>query len=757
MNTKSTTYWTELHTAAKNGDQEAVAQLIRDGAELDAVTKLDWTPLHFAAKYGYLDCCRLLIEAGASTVAPTRLRFFTPIHIAALEGHTDAVRLFLDSGVDINIRTAEGWTPLHAAVEHAHRDTMRFLLECGADPNLAKRPIMATYPLHSAARNGRLDIVQMLVEGGAEVNVRNKSNKTPRDLAEECGFPRLIAFFDHVAQPEPGSTVPTYTEIRERIRHGDLEWIKQWKENGAPCASKYYSSPLMEACIDGQTEIVRYFLEAGAKPNSGGCWTPLYFMLLYKAFKNTDVITTLLDFGADPMVRDVEGFTVADRWKTELPSVPLELLERLESSGMLIEPKLKNTLALRWAVKNRRHEQAESLLSTGIDPNQTHCYDNEIPLHVAIEQSDTEMVRILLKYGAKPNQKNPLGDSMLYDAAETGNLEIVKMLVEAGANVNRKTGAGSPIKAALKNGHENVVDYLIQQGADTESRTTLAFGQRVDSSSTPIFSALESKRPELIRKMIDKDVDLTMIGDYGNTLLHAAVNSGLIEWVRYFIDKGLNLEAKNRWNQTALQLAVNSHQDEIVTLLLEHGASTAPPPMVSSFFYAITLRQNDVLERMLQEDRAAANRFSQDHDGNLYDKMPLVVALEHGNIEAVELLIKYGASITGAKTSSCSEAAWGDSALSYVSRTGMKEMLLRFLREKINVDTKSSPRPALHCAASVEIAQILLDHGANPYLRSNEHLTALECQLQNKNVAALLREAMSREPENKPDWLKNRT
>lgn len=95
-----------------------------------------------------------------------------------------------------------------------------------------------------------------------------------------------------------------------------------------------------------------------------------------------------------------------------------------------------------------------------------------------------------------------------------------------------------------------------------------------------------------------------------------------------------------------------------------------------------------------------------------------------------------------------SKGAWGESALSYVSRRGMKDLLELFLKQEINVNSKTSIHPALHCAASVEIVQILLDHGANPYLRSNQHRTALECQLHNKDVAALLREVMSLEPEN---------
>lgn len=50
-----------------------------------------------------------------------------------------------------------------------------------------------------------------------------------------------------------------------------------------------------------------------------------------------------------------------------------------------------------------------------------------------------------------------------------GNEEIVRMLVSKGANVNTKAERGAtPIYIASQNGHEKVVRFLIQCGADME-------------------------------------------------------------------------------------------------------------------------------------------------------------------------------------------------------------------------------------------------------------------------------------------------
>ena len=63
----------------------------------------------------------------------------TALHVAAWEGHTDTVRELLGSGADVNAR-ADGfvWTVLHMAAEGGHTDTVRELLRSGADVNAVR-------------------------------------------------------------------------------------------------------------------------------------------------------------------------------------------------------------------------------------------------------------------------------------------------------------------------------------------------------------------------------------------------------------------------------------------------------------------------------------------------------------------------------------------------------------------------------------------------------------------------------------------
>ena len=52
----------------------------------------------------------------------------------------------------------------------------------------------------------------------------------------------------------------------------------------------------------------------------------------------------------------------------------------------------------------------------------------------------------------------------LHFAAENGKLDVVEYLVQKGANINAKTGNGkTAYDLAVENGHWNVADYLNKQ------------------------------------------------------------------------------------------------------------------------------------------------------------------------------------------------------------------------------------------------------------------------------------------------------
>jgi ankyrin repeat protein len=100
-----------LHTAAVQGNVDAVRQHIEAGSDLDQKDGYGSTPLVVAATFGKTEVARALIEAGAD-LSLTNSEGATPLHVAAFLCRGEIVQALLDAGADKNARDKAGSTAL---------------------------------------------------------------------------------------------------------------------------------------------------------------------------------------------------------------------------------------------------------------------------------------------------------------------------------------------------------------------------------------------------------------------------------------------------------------------------------------------------------------------------------------------------------------------------------------------------------------------------------------------------------------------
>jgi ankyrin repeat protein len=119
----------------------------------------------------------------------------TPLLRAARVADAAAMRLLLEGGADPNRRPRNGTTALILAAGAAAReggtrpdrvstDTIRAVELClahGADVNAATTA--GETALHAAAARGSDEIISLLVQRGAKLDARDKSGRTPLDVA----------------------------------------------------------------------------------------------------------------------------------------------------------------------------------------------------------------------------------------------------------------------------------------------------------------------------------------------------------------------------------------------------------------------------------------------------------------------------------------------------------------------------------------------------------------------------------------------
>ena len=238
--------------------------------------------------------------------------------------------------------------------------------------------------------------------------------------------------------------------------------------------------------------------------------------------------------------------------------------------------------ALHWAVRNDDLETANILIKAGARIDAATRY-GVTPLYLACANGDAAMIDALLRAGANANAANPGGETALMTAARTGKVDAVKLLLDRGAKVETKEsvrGQTALMWAVLEN-HPDAVQLLLSRGADIDAQTNVNIPDGLETSivkadGTRAQSAnIGAAGPGVYRARAIPSPSGAM------TPLMFAAREGHAEVARILVDAKAKLDMQSANGTTALSIAIINNHIELARYLLKQGAN----PNIADEYY----------------------------------------------------------------------------------------------------------------------------------------------------------------------------
>jgi len=360
------------------------------------------------------------------------------------------------------------------------------------------------------------------------------------------------------------------------------------------------------------------------------------------------------------------------------------------------------------AVERGDAQAVAALLAHHADPNAPQS-DGATALHWAAYLDDANTVGRLIHAGARPDIPNDYGITPLALAASNGNAAVIDLLLTAGANPNRPVRSGeTPLMLAARAGSANAVAVLLDAGANANAKETW-------NGQTALMWAAAAGRAAVVQTLIDYQADVAIRSNGGTTALLFAARRGDIESVRALLEAGADVREKRPDGATALLVAVINGHEDLVDYLLERGAD----PNVEGGSTELTVPGVRARPMVLKYRKLTNNERDSEGitKGNIFGK-PLhaavhvanwhlsdqFIAVKFDRLRVITSLLAHGADVNG--RISMEEPRWSGARY----RRHLAGATAFLLAAK---------------AADVDVMRLLLAHGADPRINTEENITPL--------------------------------
>ena len=325
-------------------------------AGADVNESIQWVVSHVVME-GQAELLQLLLEYGANVSGEVGFRLlemaflsyrrpFSPDKKAAFK---EIIRILISNGVSPNVRNKHLETLLMTSADDLEK--MVFLIECGADVN-AQDITGRTALSYICSRYNRISrkrkLITLLLDAGADANLCDHINRSPlmyavqnfdkeyllyilQCLIERGADPAIRDIYGfslsdyarfYMVSPKVQRYInqllhePAEDDILERSSQSDEELEEDKDCDGGNLLHKLFSDRSwtdifrLKVRDEYRVELVRRLCTTGLDVNerdNKGC-TPLMYATEHKR-RSEAYVSLLLEYGADPTIRDANGFT----------------------------------------------------------------------------------------------------------------------------------------------------------------------------------------------------------------------------------------------------------------------------------------------------------------------------------------------------------------------------------------------------------------------------------------------------------------
>ncbi len=744
-----------IHCIAQSGDIDLLKIIINNSKvkiDFDIKDKSNHNAMYHAFKYKKFKMMEIIKDSGSKEIP----KFENAIIIKEYnENNIENLENIFKSGIHPgSYVNNDGITLLHiASYDKGKIEMIKLLLKYGANPNL-KGTKYGYSSIHHASQKGHIKIIKLLAScKNINFDIRDKKGFTPLDHALRYKQFKTMQTLIDLGAKNINNLEDHKKIISKEYRSNHNKNLKIIFKSGIHpdfYKDKYNRTLLYDACLSEDIEKIKLLLKYGANFNLQGKdkygYSPIHCIA---QMGNTDLLKTIINnskvkidfdikdnFGNSPIYH-------AFRYKK------FKMMEILKSCGAKEIPKSQNAIIIKEYNENNI-ANLEIIFKCGIHPDTFRDKKGKTILHYACTEGKTEMVNLLLKYGANPNlqSRDEYGYTPIHWAMQNGHSKVLEIFKKYKTNLNilDKKEVTPLIRAYNENQYETLKKLL-----ELKENPNL---WRDKKGETLLHYACADGKEKMLKLLLKYGANPNLQGtdEWNYTPIHWAAQKGNVEIIKLIANKSkikVNFDIKDKKGYTPLDRAFQSKHYKTMQTLINSGAIDMPnvknhidiirneydrknldnlriifdsgihPDLWKSknketlLHCACISRQKEIV-KLLLEKGADPNLQSADE----YGYTPIHWAAQKGFVEILKILKSFNAdfNILDKRGINPLVSAYNENDLKT-----MKILLERGADPNLWKDTKGET--LLHYACrkgKTEIIKLLLEYGANPNLQSKD-------------------------------------